>query len=198
MGIPQKAPAWIAPEEYLALEERATVKHEYLDGVIYAWQGYGPAAMAGGSRRHNEIVQNLVVALRPGLRGGPCRTYATDMRLHVKAKDAYFYPDLMITCAAGDLAGDGARVAALFEPLVIMEVLSESTEAFDRGEKFETCKLIPTLREYVLVPTSGRCIEVFRRQPDGQWMCRRYEDVPVELQSVGCTLAPDAVFENIA
>ncbi|MCC6473912.1 MAG: Uma2 family endonuclease [Burkholderiales bacterium] len=198
MGIPQKAPAWIAPDEYLALEERASVKHEYLDGVIYAWQGYGPAAMAGGSRRHNEIVQNLVVALRPGLRGGPCRAYATDMRLHVKAKDAYFYPDLMITCAPGDLDGDGTRVAALSEPLVIMEVLSESTEAFDRGEKFDAYKLIPTLREYVLVPASGRCIEVYRRQADGAWTRQDYAGVPVDIRSVNCTLAPDAVFEDVS
>jgi len=198
MGIPQKAPAWITPDEYLALEERAAVKHEYLDGVIYAWQGYGPAAMAGGSRVHNEIVQNLVVALRPAIRGGPCRTFATDMRLHVRAKDAFFYPDIMITCSVTDLAGDGTRVNVISEPIAIMEVLSESTEAFDRGEKFETYKLIPTLREYLLVPTAGRCIEAYRRQPDGSWALLRYDGIPVEIQSLNCTVTPDAIFESLS
>lgn len=198
MGIPQKAPAWITPEEYLALEERAVVKHEYLDGVIYTWQGYGPAAMAGGSRVHNEIVQNLIVALRPVIRDGSCRTFATDMRLHVKAKDAYFYPDIMVTCAVADLTGDGTRVNAISEPMVIMEVLSESTEAFDRGEKFETYKLIPTLREYLMVPTAGRCIEAYRRQADGSWGLQRYDGMPVEIQSLNCTVTADAIFENVS
>lgn len=198
MGVPQKAPAWITPAEYLALEERATTKHEYLDGVIYVWQGYGPAAMAGGSRIHNEIVQNLVIALRPLLRGGPCRTFATDMRLHVKTKDAYFYPDIMITFSPADLSGNGTRVNAISEPMIVMEVLSESTEAFDRGEKFETYKLIPTLREYLLVPVTGRCIEAYRRQTDNSWALQRYDGVPVDIQSLHCSLAPEAIFENLA
>jgi Uma2 family endonuclease len=197
MGYPQKAPAWITPDEYLALEEKASVKHEYLEGVIYAWQGYGPMAMAGGSRAHNEIVQNLVVALRALLRGSGCRTYASDMRLHVEAKSAYFYPDVMVTCAESDLAGDGRSLHQLTAPRVIIEVLSDSTEAFDRGEKFGAYQALVSLREYVLVPTSGEVVQVWRRTGSG-WVSAAYQREPVPIESLGIALAPAAVFEGVA
>jgi Uma2 family endonuclease len=195
MGFPQKAPAWITPDEYLALEERASVKHEYLDGVIYAWQGYGPAAMAGGTRAHNEIVQNLVVALRRLLRGGPCRSHATDLRLHVRTRNAFFYPDVMVTCAQSDLAGDDRAVTEICDPQLIFEVLSDSTEAFDRGEKLDAYRQLPSLREYVLIPGAGRNVEVWRRTAAGDWISLRYENVPVRLESLGVSLDPAAIFD---
>lgn len=125
MGIPQKAVAWIAPHEYLALEEKATVKHEYLDGVLYAWQGHASLSMAGGSRVHNEICQNVAFALRGQLKGRPCHVYMTDVRLHVRARDAYFYPDVAVTRSSVDQSTDPSDASVFSEPSLIVEVLSD-------------------------------------------------------------------------
>jgi len=159
MGVPQKAVAWITPDEYLALEEKATKKHEYLDGVLYAWQGHVPEAMAHGSRVHHEICQNLVVALRQQLRGRPCHVYMTDVRLHVRTRNAHFYPDVAVTCSPADPSKDPADASVFREPSLIVEVLSESTERFDRGEKFDVYKHIPRFSEYLLVSSLGFLVE---------------------------------------
>lgn len=192
MGAPQKAVAWIKPEEYLALEERATTKHEYLDGVIYAWQGFGPEAMAGGSRAHNQLIQNLVVALRQSLRGTPCTTYAADLRLHVRQRHGYFYPDVAVSCSPADSVSGNADATEFSEPRVLFEVPSDSTEAFDRGEKFEAYKQIPTLEEYVLVGLRERRVEVFRRALG--WTCEESVGAPVTLESLSLLLKPEDIF----
>ena len=197
MGVPQKAVAWITPEEYLALEEKASAKHEYLDGVVYSWQGHVPESMAGGSRAHNRIIGNIYVALRPQLRGGPCAIYMTDVRLHVRARNAYFYPDIAITCSAADQSKDPADDAVFREPSLIIEVLSDSTERFDRGEKFETYKKIPTLSEYLLISSRGPMIELFRRQNSGEWTVSEYQKGIVQLQSVHIALDIAAVYEEL-
>ena len=196
MGAPQKAVAWIKPEEYLALEEKATTRHEYLDGVVYAWQGFVPEAMAGGSRAHNQVIQNLVVALRPKLRGTPCRTYTADIRLHVRQRQAYFYPDVAFTCSPSDSPEAGSDASEFTEPTVIFEVPSDSTETFDRGEKFEAYQQIPTLEEYVLVTPRGRRVEVFRRAQG--WAGQAYEATPFQLDTLGISLQPEEVFEGLA
>ena len=195
MGAPQKAVAWIKPEEYLALEEKATTKHEYLDGVIYAWQGFGPEAMAGGSRAHNQAIQNLVVALRQSLRGTPCTTYAADLRLHVRQRRAYFYPDVAVSCSPADSPVGDANATEFSEPRVVFEVLSDSTEAFDRGEKFEAYKQIPSLEEYVLVSVRDRRVEVFRRARG--WICEESAGGPVALESLDLVLKPDEIFDQL-
>jgi Uma2 family endonuclease len=195
MGVPQKAVAWIKPEEYLALEQTATTKHEYLDGVIYAWQGFGPEAMAGGSRAHNRVIQNLVVALRSSLKAGPCEVYASDMRLRVEAGRAYFYPDVAVTCSPADSASAAGQAAEFSEPCVIFEVLSDSTEAFDRGEKFEAYRHIPTLEEYVLVAPRERRIEVFRRTSG--WIGQSTQSGSFRLESLDVTLALGPIFEGL-
>jgi Uma2 family endonuclease len=195
MGVPQKAVAWIKPEEYLALEEKASTKHEYLDGVVYAWQGFVPEAMAGGSRAHNQIIQNLVVALRSSLKPGRCQIYASDIRLQVAARRAYFYPDVAVTCSPGDSAAAAGQASEFSEPCVIFEVLSDSTEAFDRGEKFDTYKHIPTLEEYVLVAPLARRIEVFRRASG--WAGDARDSGSVRLECLGVSLALDRFFEGL-
>jgi Uma2 family endonuclease len=197
MGVPQKAVAWISPEEYLALEERATFKHEYLDGVIYAWQGHVPEGMAGGTRAHNKLCQNLLLAFRQHLRGSPCEVYITDVRLHVRARDAYFYPDLAVTCSPADRSTDSAEASVFREPCLIVEVLSDSTEVFDRGEKFAAYKQIPTFEEYLLVSARGRRMEVFRRQPAGTWTHSEYRGAPARLDSIGLTIDPEAVYGGV-
>ncbi len=196
MGVPQKALAHIQPEEYLALEEKAATRHEYLDGAIYAWQGYGPQAMAGGSKEHNQICGNLYMALRTLLRGSPCRAYMTDVRLHAEAANAYFYPDVAVTCAEADRSSAGPDRLQIREPVLIVEVLSDSTEAFDRGEKFDACRRIGSLREYVLVPPKGRAVEVFRRGPDG-WDQQLFAAGTLELTSLGVRIPLEAIYEDV-
>lgn len=195
MGVPQKAVAWIKPEEYLALEEKASTKHEYLDGIVYAWQGFVPEAMAGGSRAHNRVIQNLVIALRSSLQRRPCEVYASDVRLQVAARRAYFYPDVAVTCSPGDSAAAAGQASEFSEPCVIIEVLSDSTEAFDRGEKFEAYQHIPTLEEYVLVVPRDRRIEVFRRAPG--WIAEICDSGAVRLECLDVSLALGQVFEGL-
>jgi Uma2 family endonuclease len=195
MGVPQKAVAWIKPEEYLALEQTSTTKHEYLDGVIYAWQGFIPEAMAGGSRAHNQVIQNLVVGLRASLRPGRCQVYASDVRLRVAAGRAYFYPDVAVTCLPEESAAAAGQASEFSQPCVIFEVLSDSTEAFDRGEKFETYQHIPTLEEYVLVAPRDRRVEVFQRTSG--WTSRSIQSGSVRLECLDLSLVLAQVFEGL-
>jgi len=195
MGVPQKAVAWIKPEEYLALEQTSTTKHEYLDGVIYAWQGFVPEAMAGGSRAHNQVIQNLVVGLRASLKPGGCQVYASDVRLRVAAGRAYFYPDVAVTCSPGESAAAAGQASEFSRPCVIFEVLSDSTEAFDRGEKFDAYRHIPSLEEYVLVAPRERGIEVFRRTSG--WTGQSTQSGSVQIESLDIMLALGPIFEGL-
>jgi Uma2 family endonuclease len=197
MGVPQKAVAWITPEEYMALEEKAASKHEDLDGVVYSWQGHVPESMARGSRVHNRIIGNSYVALRQQLRGSPCAIYMTDVRLHVRARNAYFYPDIAITCSTSDQSNALADDAVFRDPCLIVEVLSDSTERFDRGEKFEAYKNIPAFSEYVLISSRASMIEVLRRQDSGEWTVLEHRNGIVELQSVPVVLDIAAVYEDL-
>lgn len=163
MGLPQKRITWISPDEYLRMEEAAATKHEYLDGVVYDWQGGGPASMAGGSVAHNQVSGNVFASLRQQLRGGPCRVFIADVRLNLADNSAYFYPDVMVSCSASDRA----RSDGVSEPELIVEVLSGSTEDFDRGDKFASYRRIESLQAYVLVSLDLRTVEVFTRA--GGW-----------------------------
>lgn len=198
MNTPQKSAARILPEEYLALEEKARFKHEYLDGVIYSWQGNVPEAIAGGSRMHNRIVQNIVAALRPHLRGSGCRTYATDVLLHVRARDAYFYPDVAVTCSETEESPLPENAALFREPRVIFEVLSDSTEAFDRGAKFDAYRSIPTLEEYVLVSARAARVELYRRAADGTWSLEPSVTDAVRLESIQATLPFLDIYDDVS
>lgn len=197
MGVPQKAVAWITAPEYLALEERASSKHEYLDGVIYAWQGHAPEAMARGSRRHNAICRNLAVTLRQRLGATLCQVFMSDVRLHVVARVAYFYPDVAVTCSAQDLDDDASNQSEFREPVLIAEVLSESTERFDRGEKFSVYQQIAALQEYVLLSTGGRKVEVFRKQGSGEWIGSVYLAGALTLESLGIETSVEALYDSV-
>jgi Uma2 family endonuclease len=188
MGLPQKAIATFTPEEYLALEQASDTKHEYLDGVIYAWQG--PVAMTGASVRHNDICLNIVAALRTHLRGTGCRVNMTDVKLNVVSRRAFFYPDVIVTGSEKDRAAQ----LILKEPTLIFEVSSDSTGEFDRGEKFEAYKLIPTLREYVIVSGGGRRVEVFSRDAAWQPVIEATAGA-VRLASIDATLSLDTIYE---
>ncbi|WP_255542283.1 Uma2 family endonuclease [Azospirillum sp. INR13] len=144
-GISRKP--WISPQDYLAAERTAEVRHEYVDGEIFA--------MVGASRRHATIVGNLFVALRQTARARGCQAYANDVKVRVEAANAFYYPDLVATFAGGD---DDPHVVK--DPVLVVEVLSDSTEAIDRREKRTNYQKIPSLREIVLVSQTERLVEV--------------------------------------
>jgi len=192
MGLPQKRIAWISPDDYLLLEEAAQTKHEYLDGVIYDWQGVGPRGMAGGSIAHNQISGNVFSSLRQQLKGGPCRVFIADVRLNLADRSAYFYPDVMVSCSESDRA----RTNGISEPALIVEVLSGSTEDFDRGDKFASYRRFDSLQAYVLVSPEMRQIEVFTRD-DGWRESEPQRQGLIQLGALGLQLDMNDVFEGI-
>jgi len=173
-------------EEYLHLEEYANVKHEYLDGAIHA--------MAGGSPEHGAITMRIGAALIPQLRGRGCTVYSSDVRVRVRATGLSTYPDLSVACGAREV--DPVDAQALVDPAVLVEVLSPSTEAYDRGEKLRHYQQIPTLREVLLVAHDRREVEIRRRSGDGWDREVVGAGGSVELRSIGCRLEVDALYRD--
>lgn len=173
-------------EEFLAWDDAQTVKHEYADGDVYA--------MAGVEDRHATVMLNCAMALRQHLRGTPCRVFATDVKLRVEASNAYFYPDVFVTCSEADQASPRIKRDAS----LVIEVLSPSTAGDDRGEKFAHYRASETLREYVLIDLDTRRSDVYRKGPDGLWVLHPFEaGAAVQWASVGLTLAAELLFEDV-
>ena len=180
---------YLTPEEYLAFEREAEYKNEYIDGEVYA--------MTGASRRHNLITFNIAGALSPQLRGRLCEAYASEMRVRIP-KRGYVYPDGVVVC--GEPQFEDGHLDTLLNPTVIIEVLSESTERYDRSKKFGFYRTIESLAEYILIAQDEYSIEQYVKQADGRWLLsdhRSPEDV-VELASIQCTLGLREVYEKIA
>ncbi|MCC6615097.1 MAG: Uma2 family endonuclease [Anaerolineae bacterium] len=179
---------FIPLDHYLAKERRANEKHEYFDGLVYM--------MAGASERHVKIVSNIVRALGNQLADRPCSTYSTDLRVKTPS-GLVAYPDVMVVCGQPELYDDKGDV--LLNPSVIVEVLSPSTEAYDRTMKFEHYQSIPTLQEYILIAQDQRAIEQYTRGDDGRWHWVEEQDVqePITLTSIGCTLALTDVYAKV-
>lgn len=164
---------------YLEAEREAGVKHEYVAGEVFA--------MAGASKTHGTLALNAAFALRAHLRGGPCRTWIADMKVRVAAVSAYYYPDVVVSCDARDLAADAPQ-DYLEAPQLIVEVLSPATEVIDRREKWLAYRRLASLQEYVLIDQARRWVEVYRRTPFG-WTQDIYTDAEVvDLASVGLAL----------
>jgi Uma2 family endonuclease len=178
----------LTPEAYLAMERAAEGKHEYWHGELYA--------MAGASRRHNLLVANLVRVLGNALLDRPCEVYPSDMRVAGAARDVFTYPDVTVVCGQPTFADDAHDT--LLDPLVIVEVLSDSTEAYDRGKKFEHYRRIASLRHYVLVAQDQPLVELYTRQGDGTWMLSEHRtDAMVTLTAVGCELAVAEIYRKV-
>ena len=176
--------------EYLAFERASETKHEYINGRVYA--------MGGASEKHNLICTNTIGSFYSQLRGTPCRVYMSDMRVQVNKTGLYTYPDISVVCGESQLADD--VFDTLLNPVVVIEVLSPSTEAYDRGQKFQHYRQLNSLQEYVLIAQDQPRIERFLRQPDGQWILG---DAPgleasLELPSIGCTLPLADVYEKVS
>ena len=176
--------------DYLQAERQNPTKREYLAGEV--------RALAGASEPHNIIVFNLGGMLYHSLRGKPCRGYVVDMRVKVPELPAYLYPDVVIVC--GQPQFEDEQKDNLLNPTVVIDVLSPSTEAFDRGEKFATYQRIPTLREYLLVAQDRTYVEHFIRQPNGQWSCRVYDQPEQSVALLGGTvsLPLQGIYEGIS
>ncbi|OYT90209.1 MAG: hypothetical protein CFE43_19545 [Burkholderiales bacterium PBB3] len=185
MGLPRSQPGFDA-DAYLAWEAEQTDKSEYVAGEVFA--------MVGVRRVHAIVALNIGAALREHLRGSPCLPFVADMKLRVATADAFFYPDVMATCDERD------RRADLFveHPQLIVEILSDSTAAYDRGAKFAAYRQIAALQEFVLIDIDARRVEVYRRQPGNEWLLHDYAGEPTcRLESVALTLAMETVFEDV-
>src|SRR5215475_3215142 len=177
------------PEEYLALERQAQYKSEYYAGEIFA--------MAGASRWHNLIVANVVGELRSQLKGRPCTTYPSDMRVKVSPTGLYTYPDVTVVC--GEAQFEDNQQDTLLNPTLIVEVLSESTEAYDRGGKFAHYRKLTSLMEYVLITQTKPDIEHYVRQPDNRWLLAEADSLhdTLYLPSIACHLALAEVYDKV-
>jgi Uma2 family endonuclease len=175
----------ITADDYLAGETHSPIRHEYVAGEVFA--------MAGATEEHATIAGNLFALLRNQVRGGPCRVYIADMKLRVEAADAFFYPDVFVTCDARDTSEPLAKR----HPALICEVLSESTEAYDRGGKFAAYRTLESLNEYLLIDSRRRAVEVFRRQPGGWLLAPVAPDGWLELHSLGFRCAVDTLYEDV-
>jgi Uma2 family endonuclease len=163
-------------EEYFGIEEMLSVRHEYLDGEIYA--------MAGGTRNHNQIAQNVARAF-DAVRGRGCRSYLSDVRLRTPG-GLYTYPDVMVICGTAMLTSD--RLETVTNPVVIAEVLSNSTRAYDSMEKYERYRTIPSMRDYLLVDQYA--VEVEHRFLDGgEWRSRTYRSLDDGMSLVGAPVS---------
>lgn len=176
------------PEEYLALERTADYRSEYINGEIYA--------MAGAGAAHITLVGNIWGEIRQQHRGKPCRSYAIDMRVQVKPTGIYTYPDLVVVC--GDFAFNDAKQDTLLNPTVIVEVLSPSTEAHVRGEKFAHYRKLNSLQEYVLLAQDKMHVERFTRQGDN-WLLTEISDPEASLQlaSISCTIPLAEIYRDV-
>jgi Uma2 family endonuclease len=178
-----------SPQEYLALERAAQQKHEYFNGEIFA--------LAGASERHNLLVGDLFASIHVQLRGKSCKVYSSDMRIKVSATGLYTYPDVVALC--GEARFDDEQRDTLINPGLIVEVLSASTESYDRGEKFAHYRRVESLSEYLLISQDKYRIEQFVRQPDNQWLMSEVSklDERIELPSIKCTLLLSDVYDRV-
>ena len=176
-------------QDYLTLEADSNVKHEFLDGEIYA--------MAGGTVEHALLSGDVITELRMQLRGGPCRVATSDLRVRVLETGKATYPDVTVICGDAELDPEDVQGHTVVNPSVVVEVTSKSTEHYDRGDKFDLhYSRIPTLREYVLVSHRERSIEVRRRGPEGQWTTATAgPSESVRLESLDAVLDVDTLYD---
>jgi len=180
---------YLSPGEYLAIERAAEERSEYLDGEM--------VAMTGGSRNHGLIVGNLLRELGSQLRDRPCEVYPTDLRVQVSHTGLYTYPDVVVVC--GEPRFEDEQLDTLLNPTVILEVLSPTTESYDRGRKFEHYRTLGSLSEYLLVSQAQPRIERFLRQDDGLWLFGDAAGLEsaLTMPSIGCELKLAEVYAKV-
>lgn len=186
MALAEKFP--LTAEEYLQGEARAEYKHEYMDGEVWA--------MVGASDAHVSIAMNLAFLLKQSLKDQPCRAYISDMKVKVDRADAFFYPDVLVTCDNKD------RNNRLFKqhPLFIAEILSPGTERFDRGKKFAAYRQLHSLQYYWLIDSQKKSVDCFERAAGDNWLLRSYSDDQSKLSiaSLQLEFALGQLYEDVS
>jgi Uma2 family endonuclease len=187
--VSSSAASWISPEQYLEAERRAETKSEYFARQVFP--------MPGSSLRHNRIVRNLVVALHAQLRRSRCEVLPSDMRVKVLATGLYAYPDVTVVCGEPQL--EDAHLDTLLNPILLVDVLSESTERYDRGRKAEHYRSVPSLEEYLFVSQQEPRIERYRRHGEREWVLNEAIGLhdAVELPSIGTVLRLHDVYDQV-
>jgi Uma2 family endonuclease len=189
MAEPKFAKPYYSPEEYLRMEEHAEYKSEYIFGEIYA--------MVGGTGEHSSISSNVISELGVLLRGKPCRVYNSDLRIMAMEHGIYSYADALVICGEPDYVL--GRRDTITNPILIVEVLSPSTENYDRGKKFEIYRSIPTLQSYLLVDQSRIYVEHHRKVANNNWLMESYTDINqyVPIPAIDVTIAIANLYDKI-
>ena len=185
MALHLEKPPTFDAEAYLAWEELQAEKHEYINGEVFA--------MVGVRQSHGTATLNFAFALRRELKGAPCRVFAEAIKTRVESRNAFFYPDVVVTCDPRD------RLTPQFisHPSLIIEILSESTAAFDRGEKFAHYRQLESLREFGIVDLKAKRIEIFRRNAENHWVLYEYRPgEEFELPSLNARISVDEIFDD--
>jgi Uma2 family endonuclease len=179
----------LSAEDYLAMERASDIRHERMDGEILA--------MTGASRAHNLITLNTAAALHSQLKGRPCEIYNNDLRVKVSPAGDYVYPDIVVVCEPPRFEDD--KFDTLLNPTLIVEVLSDSTEAYDRGHKFAAYRALDSLRDYVLIAQQESRVEHYVRQSAESWLLTETVGLQssLELSSIDCRLALDEVYAKV-
>jgi Uma2 family endonuclease len=178
---------YVSPEDYLAGERVSPIKHEYRDGEVYA--------MVGAKNSHVIIAGNIFALLRSHMRGSGCITFISDTKVRIETTNSYYYPDVSVSCDERDT---NSLADFIRFPVLLIEVLSPSTEAFDRGEKFADYRTLDSLQEYVLIRQDRISVECYRRNSQGRWELYAYtEGQEIELASVNFSCAIAALYEDV-
>ncbi len=192
-----QAESYLSPADYLAIERQAETKSEYFNGHVFA--------MTGASREHNLIAGNVLALIAGNVLAGlhgqlldrSCEVYASDMRVKVSPTGMYTYPDIVVVCGEPELEDE--HFDTLLNPTLLIEVLSESTERYDRGDKFAHYRKIESLAEYIMISQHEPRVEKYARQEDGTWSLRDYADLDsvLNLESIECRLPLSDIYAKI-
>jgi len=179
----------MSPEEFLAFERASDEKHEYRDGEI--------VAMSGARLDHNRISTNITALLWHGLKGKGCENYSSDLRVWVPKTRLYTYPDAIVVCGEPEFVDE--EFDTLTNPLLLIEILSESTESYDRGQKFKNYRSIESLREYILISQNSPSVEKYIKHGDGFWMLSEATgiDSNITFESIDCTLSLTDIYDKV-
>lgn len=180
---------WMSETEYLEFERASDTKHEYFAGEVFA--------MSGASEAYNLISVNLITSLKTQLKGKSCKVYGSDMRVKIEATRLYTYPDVSVVCDKAEFADK--IFDTLTNPTILIEILSPSTERYDRGKKFQDYRELTSLREYLLVAQSSPRIEHYLLMDDGKWTLTDTKgiDASLILPSINCTLSLSDVYDLV-
>jgi Uma2 family endonuclease len=180
---------YLSAEEYLLMERKAIEKTELYEGLLIT--------MAGTSLNHNQVINNLIGIVNPYLKGKSCNAYSTGVRVHIHENNSFFYPDITIVCGKPELFDD--YLDNILNPTVIIEVLSPSTENYDRGNKFFSYQQIKSLKEYILINSLKHVVQVITRNEDGLWKFETFTDFkrPFSIQTISLDIKLEDVYDKV-